>query len=106
MKRIIGVETGDTDSSTDTGSLMENNPRRMSGHHIEISTRVSVTFVVDRLEQSLTASCNSQPIFVNCFGNSRMSKRTDVSKRPPHLELLDQHQVAATGLTLNMQNLF
>ena len=42
MKRYVAVETEETDSSTETESLTENTPRRMSYHKIETSSSASV----------------------------------------------------------------
>ena len=43
MKRSVGVETDETDGSTEIESLKENTPRRMSDHEVEISPSVSIT---------------------------------------------------------------
>ena len=44
MERTISVETEDIGSSTETESLIENTPRKMSEYEIEASPSVSVTF--------------------------------------------------------------
>ena len=44
MKRTISVETDDIESSTETGGLIENTPRRMSYHETESASSVSVTY--------------------------------------------------------------
>ena len=43
MKRTLVVETDEVDSSTETESLIEITPRRMSDHEVETSSSVSVT---------------------------------------------------------------
>ena len=43
MKRTIGVETDDIDSTTEIERLTENTLRRISNHKIETSPSVSVT---------------------------------------------------------------
>ena len=42
MKKTVSVETEETDSSTETGSSIENTPRKMSDHEMETSPSVSV----------------------------------------------------------------
>ena len=43
MKKTVAVDTEETDSSTETESLIENTLRRMSDHEVETSPSVSIT---------------------------------------------------------------
>ena len=66
MKKIVAIETEETDSSTETYSLLEKIPRRMSDPKTETSPSVSVTSeevgrqikaVTDPLTQQLAHLC-------------------------------------------------
>ena len=66
MKKSVAVETEETNSSTETASLIEKNARTMSHHEIETSTGASVTSeeaarqikaVTDPLPQQLAQLC-------------------------------------------------
>ena len=66
MEKTIGVEIDVADNSTETGSLIQSTPGRMSNHEIETSSSVSLTFgefarpirgVTDPLSQQLAHLC-------------------------------------------------
>ena len=66
MKRAVAVEIDETDSSTETESLIKNTPRKLSDHKVETSPSVSVTSekfvcqikaVTDSLTQQLAHLC-------------------------------------------------
>ena len=80
MKRSVGVETEETDSSTETESLPEHTPRRMSDPENEASSNVSVTSeevarqikaVTDPLTQHLAHLCE----LMKKLGNEQAHRR-------------------------------
>ena len=83
MKTSVAVETEETDSSTETESLLRHTPRRMSDPKIETSSSEAVTFedvecqiraLIDPLTQQLAHLCELMKELQNAQAHRRHEK--------------------------------